>query len=279
MNATPIALALGTGKVSFDFNPTVDRIRVMGANRANFRLSPIDGTVAATDGTLAYAAGDANAAATPNIGAAAYTNSVAGATATATTLYDYDLSLNILTRQDPPNAGTLNTVGASGITANATTPNVDLDIYSAAAGTNTAYLVANTGTSANTSLYTVDLTTGATTLVGAIGNGLAARDITIGGPTGVTTPVRAARVATGFMLYPNPVEGEATLRFTLPRAGQAELTVSDALGRTVGRVQPGTLSGGAHELRWQPGTLTAGFYFVRLTLDGQSAGTQRIMVK
>ena len=279
VNADPIELALGTGKISFDFNPTVDRIRVMSSNRANFRISPIDGMVAVIDGTLTYAAGDANAAATPNIGAAAYTNSVAGTTATATTLYDYDLSLNIITRQAPPNDGTLNTVGASGITANATTPNIDMDIYSSAAGTNTAYLVANTGISANTSLYTVDLTTGATTLVGAIGNGIAARDITIGGSTGVTTPVRAAKVATGFTLYPNPVEGQATLRFTLPRAGQAELTVSDALGRTVDQITSGMLSGGSHELRWESSALKSGFYFMRLTLDGQSAGTQRIIVK
>ena len=31
VNATPIALALGTGKIGFDFNPTVDRIRVMSS--------------------------------------------------------------------------------------------------------------------------------------------------------------------------------------------------------------------------------------------------------
>lgn len=279
VNATPIARALGMGKVSFDFNPTVDRIRVMSSNQANFRLNPLDGTVAATDGTLAYAAGDANAAATPNIGAAAYTNSVAGSNAATTMLYDYDVSLNILVRQDPPNNGTLNTVGASGITANTTTPNVDMDIYSSAAGTNVAYLVANTGTNANTSLYTVDLMSGAATLVGAIGNGIAARDIAIGGSGGVTTPVRAAQVATGLTLYPNPVAGEATVNFMLPRAGQAELTVTDALGRTVRRVQSGALSGGSHAVRWQPGTLTAGLYFVRLTLDGQSAGTQRVVVE
>ena len=220
VNSTPIALALGTGKIGFDFNPTVDRIRVTSGNRANFRLNPLDGSVAATDTPLAYATGDPNANATPNIGTSAYTNSVAGTTAAATMLYNYDLSLNILTTQNPPNNGTLNTVGATAIVVNPTTPNLDLDIYSPAAGTNTAYLVANT-TATNTSLYTVNLTTGATTLIGAIGNGLAARDIAIAGTSGVVTAVRERTdLATRFSLYPNPGHQGTTLAFELVRAGR-----------------------------------------------------------
>ena len=67
VNATPIALALGTGKIGFDFNPTVDRIRVTSSNRANFRLNPVDGSIAATDTQLAYATTDANAGQTPGV--------------------------------------------------------------------------------------------------------------------------------------------------------------------------------------------------------------------
>ena len=280
VNTTPIALALGTGKVGFDFNPTVDRIRVTSGNRANFRLSPIDGTVAATDTPLAYATADANAAATPNIGAVAYTNSVAGPAATATVLYNYDLSLNILTTQSPPNNGTLNTVGATGITANATTPNLDLDIYSSVAGTNTAYLAANTGTIANTSLYTVNLTTGAATLVGAIGNGLAARDIAVAGAAGVTTAVRdRADLAAGVSLYPNPTNGRATLAFSLTRAARAEMNVFDAVGRRVATVTSGVLPAGPQELRWEAGTAKAGLYLVRLVVDGQPAATRQVVVE
>ncbi|RZK99412.1 MAG: DUF4394 domain-containing protein, partial [Hymenobacter sp.] len=194
-----IRLELGTGSIGFDFNPTVDRIRVVGANRTNYRLVPTDGTIAFTDGQLTYATGTS----TPSIGAAAYTNSFMGATSTSgTTLYDYDEVLNTLNTQVPPNDGTLNNVGSSGITVNATAPNVDLDIYSTGVGVNTAYLVANTGTSANASLYTVNLTTGAATLVGAIGNGIAARDIAIAASTGVVTSNRATDLATTFTLFP-----------------------------------------------------------------------------
>jgi hypothetical protein len=275
-----VRLELGTGKVGFDFNPTVDRIRVTSSNRANYRLSPIDGTISATDTNLAYATTDANANATPNIGAVAYTNSVAGTTATATTLYNYDLSLNILTTQNPPNNGTLNTVGASGITANATASSLDMDIYSSAAGTNTAYLVANPGTTANTNFYTVNLTTGATTLVGAIGNGLAARDIAVAGPAGVVTAVRErADLAAGVSLYPNPAHSSTTLTFTLPRAGRAELSVFDNTGRRVATQQAEALPAGQQTLSWNTGAVKPGLYFVRLTVDGQPAATRQLAVE
>ena len=280
VNTTPIALALGTGKVGFDFNPVVDRIRVTSGSRANFRLNPNDGALAATDTNLAYATGDANAAATPNIGASAYTNSVANATATTTALYNYDLSLNILAVQAAPNTGALATVGATGITANTVTSNLDLDIYSSVAGTNIAYLVANPGTSPNTNLYTVNLATGATTLVGAIGNGLAARDIAIAGNAGVVTAVRErADLATGFGLYPNPSHDGTTLAFELVRAAQVELSVFDHLGRRVATQRVGMLPAGRQAVRWQSADARAGLYLVRLSVDGQAAATQRLVLE
>lgn len=43
-----------------------------------------------------------------------YTNQSAGTVAT-TTLYDLDLATGVLTTQNPPNNGTLNTIGALGV--------------------------------------------------------------------------------------------------------------------------------------------------------------------
>jgi hypothetical protein len=268
-----VRLDLGTGSVGFDFNPTVDRIRVVGANRNNYRLNPADGTIAATDGVLTYATGTA----TPSIGAAAYTNSFTGANAASgTVLYTYDEVLNTLNTQDPPNAGTTNSIGASGITASATTPNVDLDIYSTGAGTNTAYLVANTGALANTSLYTVNLTTGAATLVGAIGNGIAARDIAVAAATGVVTSSRPVELATSLTLYPNPTASATNLSFGLPRAAHVELTITDALGRAIDHLDAGQLPAGAQTVRWQRRGQAAGLYFFRLAFDGKPAGTRQV---
>jgi hypothetical protein len=273
-------MELGTGSIGFDFNPTVDRIRVVGANRNNYRLNPNStaaSVLAATDGTLSYASG-----ATPNIGAAAYTNSFMGASAASgTMLYNYDETLNQLNTQataNPPADGQLTAVGTSGITVNTTTPNVDLDIYSTAAGVNTAYLVANTGTSANTSLYTVNLSTGAATRVGAIGNGIAARDIAIAAATGVVTGTRPTELASSFTLYPNPLARTASLNFGLPRAARVELTVSDALGRVVDHVDAGQLPAGPQAIRWNRASQAAGIYFFRLSFDGQPAGTRQVVL-
>jgi len=178
IGAAPFVLKTGMGKVSVDFNPTVDRIRVTGSDNSNFRLHPVTGVVAATDGNLSFAAADVNAGKDPSVGAGAYTNSFNGAT--MTTLYNYDDSLNVLTTQIPPNNGTLNTIGASGIMVNLADPSTDMDIfYNPFSMINQAYLSANTGTSANDDFYTLDLSTGAVTLVGRIGNGIAINDIAV----------------------------------------------------------------------------------------------------
>ena len=63
----------------FDFNPVVDRIRVVSNADQNLRLNPNDGTLTAIDTNLAFAAGDPNQGANPNVVALAYTNNFAGA--------------------------------------------------------------------------------------------------------------------------------------------------------------------------------------------------------
>lgn len=110
---TGMATAVGTGpftpalngtEFGFDFNPTVDRIRVTSDRGQNLRLHPDTGMVAATDLALNY-----ENAAEPGVVASAYTNSVAGAT--TTTLYNIDAKRKSLVTQVPPNDGKLNMVG------------------------------------------------------------------------------------------------------------------------------------------------------------------------
>jgi hypothetical protein len=98
----PFAPALSGTVAGFDFNPTVDRIRLVTNTGQNLRLNPETGTVAATDGNI-------NGAAGASIAAVAYTNNVAGAT--TTTLYDIDVASQKLYKQLPPNDGTLVEVG------------------------------------------------------------------------------------------------------------------------------------------------------------------------
>ena len=107
VSATPFTPAINGTQVGFDFNPTVDRIRLVTNNDQNIRLNPETGTVAFVDGNINPAGA--------TVTAAAYTNSFAGASSTV--LYDIDVERNLLVKQTPPNSGTLVTVGALGVQA------------------------------------------------------------------------------------------------------------------------------------------------------------------
>lgn len=165
---TGAAVAVGPGglpvpvgaAIGFDFNPTVDRIRLITDADNNLRLHPDLGTVVSTDGALAYAVGDVNVGANPAASAGAYTNNFAGST--TTTLYDIDTDLDILVTQVPPNSGTLNTVGPLGVNANA------VNGFDISGLSTVAYAALNSGTP-QSQLYTIDLASGAASQVGWIG--------------------------------------------------------------------------------------------------------------
>lgn len=110
----PFSPALSGGSFGFDFNPTVDRIRVVSDADQNLRLNPNDGKLAASDGALKYGTG-VDMLANPNVVAAGYTNSVSGATTTQ--LFGIDSGLDAVVLQNPPNDGTLTRVNSLGIDA------------------------------------------------------------------------------------------------------------------------------------------------------------------
>lgn len=163
---SPFSPSLAGSTFGVDFNPVPDRIRVVSNANQNLRINPSNG-VALTDGNLAYAATDANTDQPANIAAVAYTNNVAGAT--STTLYGIDTALDILVIQNPPNAGTLNTVGDLGVNFSNL---AGFDIFTSQ-GVNTAFA------SSGSSLFGINLGTGAATSLGVIGNGTNLRDISV----------------------------------------------------------------------------------------------------
>jgi hypothetical protein len=139
--------ALAGTSFGFDFNPTVDRIRIVSNTGQNLRLDPNTGLIAAVDGALNPG--------TPAASAAAYTNNFAGST--VTTLFVIDPSTDKLYTQAPPNNGTLIEVGALGI-------NVETDNgFDIGGRTNVAYALLTVGTT--TKIYSINLTTGAATSV------------------------------------------------------------------------------------------------------------------
>lgn len=237
----------------FDFNPVVDRIRVVANNRDNFRLNPITGAVAGADTALNPG--------TPVAAGAAYTNNLGGAT--STTLYVIDASTDQLNIQGgnpvppggSPNGGTLTLVGNLGVN---TSNEVGFDI---ASGSGTAYAALQVG--ATSGLYTINLGTGAATLVGSIGLGQVLRDISV-------APVQI------------PLSGSATLNFTISNPN-ASLTLnnvsfSDALpaGLEVDATPAASTSCG---VTFNPAATDTTVSLSGITLAGGTSCTASVQVK
>lgn len=134
---------------SIDFNPTVDRIRLVTNTGQNLRINPETAVVVATDGSIAT---------TSMITGVAYTNSKSGAT--STTLFDIDETSGKLFKQDPPNNGTLVEVGSLGLII---TGQAAFDINP----DNSVALMSATSEMSN-NLYTLNLETGKAVNIGAL---------------------------------------------------------------------------------------------------------------
>lgn len=179
IGAGPFTPGLSGTRFGFDFNPVVDRIRIISNSGQNLRVHPDTGVLAATDTSLAYAIGDAGEGSLGGVVAAGYTNSVTPAPV-STTLYNIDTLRDVLVTQNPPNNGTLNTVGALGVNA------TEVAGFDISGSTGTAYasfqLKLKLGKSQRASLYTINLATGAATFVGRIGGPFPLSGLTSLGP-------------------------------------------------------------------------------------------------
>jgi len=157
---TPFIPAVYGDAVGFDVNPVVDRLRVVTSSGQNLRIVPDTGAVAGVDKPLAYATDDRNAKAKAKVAHAAYTNGFVGAT--ATTLFDIDTAIDVLTVQAPPNDGVLRTTGKL-------TLNVD-----SAGGFDIAAdgdAIAALSRSGGSRIYAIDLQSGKARLIGKLGRG------------------------------------------------------------------------------------------------------------
>jgi len=171
----PNAADVDTG---YDFNPTVDRIRYGNENNENARINPNNGALAGDDTNLTF-----TAPMTGPIIASAYdrnTDRQNPPGTIPTTLYVIDRGSNQLGVQGGinsagpggPNGGSITSIGALGVTVDAGTDG-GFDIVAGLNNSNgelgAAFAALTVGGA--TRLYTINLTTGAATLVGAIGNG------------------------------------------------------------------------------------------------------------
>lgn len=150
----PFAAIAGT-RLGVDFNPTVDRLRVVTNSGQNLRIN-VDTGATTTDGLLTLAGG-------ASVSAAAYTNSFDGATATQ--LWVLNGTDNRLYLQNPPNDGVLAGGVELGVTVGSDA-SFDIDATS-----NVGVAAFTAG--ATTTLYSIDLaaTAAAATAIGVIGGG------------------------------------------------------------------------------------------------------------
>jgi hypothetical protein len=137
-----------------DFNPVPDRLRITSNAGQNLRIDVSTGA-ATVDAPLNGA--------TTSLAASAYSNNVAGAA--TTTLYGISSATDMLYIQNPPNNGTLLAVGSLGFD---TTGVTGFDISGT---TGLAFAALTNGDTAESSLFSINLGTGAATLVGMFGIG------------------------------------------------------------------------------------------------------------
>jgi hypothetical protein len=203
------------GQTGWDFNPTVDRLRLVNSGETNFRYNPLTfalvdsdpGTLGTQpDTTLGFAGGDPNAGDDPNIVAEAYDRNDSDP-ATGTTLFGIDAGNDVLVTQGgvngtpSPNGGQLFTVGALGV--NVTDASLDIGLGGAAfAATQGAGETVST-------LRSVNLATGATTSLGQSPGLLAGITVATGGA--ISTPATSTIAA----------EGGAQVTVEIARSGQS----------------------------------------------------------
>ncbi len=264
------AVTLPTPGTAWDinFNPTVDRIRVVNDQDENARLVPDTGALAGDDTNLSPVGAI--------VDAVAYTNPFAGAT--TTTLYALNQATNGLAiiggvnGTPSPNGGALTVIGPVGLTFAGTTTAFDI-------ATNNAAFAALRPLGGGVSLYTINLSSGAATLVGVIGDGtLALDDIAIVDPGLTLSPpsgIYSSRQAFDIVLLVDPQGRTVT-------GGTATFNTIPVTGFLASCIRPGTAAGGIVSLRCPnvggpatgPGTHT---FVVRLQLSDGTLVQRSVM--
>ena len=136
-----------------DFNPTVDRIRLVSDTNQNLRINQTSTPPGVTVDTAITLNGSSNV----DLLGAGYTNSFSGAT--STTLFGIDAFTDALVRSTDPNGGLYTNVGSLGILLGSTDKlGFDISGFSGAGFF-----------SVNNNFYGINLATGGATLIGGLG--------------------------------------------------------------------------------------------------------------
>jgi len=276
--ATAVATPVGSGltltsnastRVSMDFDPTADEIRIVTGSGQNYRVG--------TNGSLIAKETDINS--TNLIADIAYANNFAGAG--TSTLYYYNYTTDQIGTINPPSGGTLTLIG--GTVASAYSAAVGFDIITnIVTGENTAYLVMDEYDSPTdaSEFYSVNLATGVCTLVNEMTVALLDMSITV--PVSnlpVTfTDIKGYQKNAGIQIDWNVATESNINRYEIEKSANGQQFTK------VGTLAPKTNNNGAASYNWFDATPFDGNNFFRIkAIDNGSTGrvkyTQIINVK
>lgn len=268
-NGTPVDFPEQKLGYGFDFNPTVDRIRVVTGNGLNFRINPNTG--APIDGDFGGQAGSVPGvnpdgflkSGSTTASATAYTNSFETFQGQGvTTQYTLDAVTQKLFIQNPPNGGTL--ASARSVTLDGQPLNFEavngFDIparvrVATANAPAVGMALAALTVAGETGLYNIDLASGAATFLGAI----AAGDSAMSGLTIAEQPERrielfAAGSGPGIPAQVRVYNPDGQIRFSLTPyessfTGGVLVATGDVTGDGVDDIITGTGVGGGPRVR------------------------------
>ncbi|MCW3103262.1 MAG: hypothetical protein JWO09_1702 [Bacteroidetes bacterium] len=106
------------------------------------------------------------------------------------------------------------------------------------------------------------------------GNNIYIDDINISGTTGIAEDATSS----GFNIYPNPIDENTVVDFSLGSKQDVNVKVLDVLGREIITLFDGSLNEGDHQFAiGEQSKLSAGVYFVKVTMNGK-AYTKKLIV-
>ena len=79
--------------------------------------------------------------------------------------------------------------------------------------------------------------------------------------------------------YPNPFNPSTKIRFTLPQAGNVNLSVYNLLGEKVAEVMNQEMTSGTFEVTFDGSNLSSGIYFYKINANNYTATKKMILMK
>lgn len=79
--------------------------------------------------------------------------------------------------------------------------------------------------------------------------------------------------------YPNPFNPSTTIKFSIPEAGNVNITVYDALGKEVAVLADGEFNAGSYKVTWNGADVSSGVYFYRINSENYNQVRKMLLIK